>query len=140
LTPEQDLPPLVLNHVVIEMDAVSESSNKRRRHYDGGQLEEDGVAVPRHAAAPGFCSLLADLPSGAIQQILDFQKSHKERASLRLTCQSLRNEVEIFCKESLARLKTKHRVDDTFDARIRNQADLATSHCSSRSFTCFGKP
>jgi len=33
----------------------------------------------------------------------------------------------MFCKEALARLKTKHRVDDTFDDRISVQTELETT-------------
>jgi len=69
---------------------------------------------------------LAGLPSGAIQQIVYFQ-SHKDRASLRLTCVSFHDEVETYCKDSVARLKKKHRVDDSFDDRIRDQTGLETT-------------
>jgi len=83
---------------------------------------DDNVSPTLPAACPSGFSLLGGIPSGAIQQVLDFQKSHKERASLRLTSKRLCSEVEIFCKEALlARLKKKHRVDDTFNQRIRDQ-------------------
>jgi len=92
-------------------------SNKRKR-CDGSAEEQKSAAV--------WVFPLANLPSGAIQSMVSFQTA-KERASLRLTCVSLCTEVETFCKQALVGLKIKHRVDDTFDARIRDQTGLGTT-------------
>jgi len=112
------------------MDEPPPPNKKQSKQHAAAAGERSPVA--NHAAEdaydgttvlPGF----AGLPSGVIQNILDIQKSHKDRASLRLTSKSMRNEVEIFCKEALARLKKKHRVDDTFAERIGDQTDLETT-------------
>jgi len=116
-------------------NAVSTASlgDRRKRGGDGtkdppsSKSNADGSSSSEPpAAAPGLFSLLADLPSGAIQNLLDLQ-NHQERASLRLTCRGMRQEVEIFCKYSMVRLKMKHQVDNAFDDRIRDQTDLETS-------------
>jgi len=104
--------------------STASSGDKRKR--GGDSTKDPQPSTSKSINDAGSFSLLADLPSGAIQNILDIQKSHKDRASLRLTCQGMHNEVEIFCKDSMARLKKKHQVDDTFDRRIRDQTDLTT--------------
>jgi len=102
-------------------------NKKQRKQHAAAAGERSPVADTAEDAYDGTTLLgLPGLPSGAIQQILDFQKSHKEHASLRLTSKRLCSEVDIFCKALLARLKKKHRVDDTFGQRIHDQTNLET--------------
>ena len=69
---------------------------------------------------------MAELPRNAIQHILSFQ-AHRDRLPLAATSKDLRDEVEIYCESALTKLKTKHRVDETFDARIRDQSNIVTT-------------
>jgi len=116
----------------MEKTALTLSSCAKRKH-DSTENGDNPPPPPSKIEGPLFAagypsgfSVLGGLPSGAIQRLEDFQ-SRKERASLRLTSRSFCDEVEIFCKKALSRLKTKHRVDDTFDDRIRVQTELETT-------------
>jgi len=87
-------------------------------------------AEDRSAAAAAddddpFC-LMAELPRNAIQHILSFQ-AHRDRLPLAATSKGMRDEIEIYSESALTKLKTKHRVDETFDARIRDQSNIVTT-------------
>ena len=70
--------------------------------------------------------LFSSLPSNAIQHGLSFQ-AHWDHLSLAATCKGMLNEVEIYSKSALVKFKKKHRVDETFDTRIRDQSNIVTT-------------
>jgi len=115
---------------------MEESSSGKRKRSDTADDDQDSKlpACPDPAVATAVAAAAAvsfpllNLPSsGGPIQILTSFRSRKEQAALRLTCQSLNGAVEDWCQKGLQRIKAKHHVDDTFDARIRNVMNIETS-------------
>ena len=69
---------------------------------------------------------LPKFPSNVVHHILKFS-GNLDRLSLAATSKGMLNEVEVYSKSALARFKTKHGVDETFDARIHDQSNIVTT-------------
>jgi len=72
---------------------------------------------------------MLDLPSeGVFQRILSFL-DYSERLDLTLVFKNNKRvleEVETYSKTVYEAMKREHRVDQTFDARVRDQSNLKT--------------
>ena len=91
----------------------SNVANKRQRLDSGNDNEEQD-----HATKENSILLLLDLPNGVFLRLVSFSDfSARMALALALACQQTRDEVETHEKKVYETIKSKHRVDETFDAR-----------------------
>lgn len=106
--------------VVSSLLAMSSNVPNKRQRLESGSNDDD-----EEEATTSNVTLL-DLPSEVFLRLVAFS-DFAARMGLALTCQRTRAEVETHEKLVYETIKSEHRADETFDARVGDQSSLQTT-------------
>ena len=105
-------------------ETMSQSLGKEKGNENRGQKRKADEALVSAAEQPDSCKLV-ELPQEVLCHVLSFQ-AEKDLFFLSVMCSNLLKAVEAFSERALEEMKRKHKVDDTWEARISDQSSIKT--------------